>query len=165
MVNCAFKSFEGRNTQIQIMIMENINNKDVVCLGMSFDKLANKYAEYLATLNAGQATNKVNARKEACSHCGKTGHTAIDCNAQLCKLRDEEQCKPKPRSNRHSGTSRPRGPSVPHEWHKTATCHNCGEVVHIKHFSTTKTRPTAKLERAIHQYQFHQHRLKSSPLA
>ena len=28
MVNCAFKSFEGKNVQIQSMIMEDINKKD-----------------------------------------------------------------------------------------------------------------------------------------
>ena len=59
--------------QIQSMIMEDINNKDAVCPGMSVDKLANKYAEYdiVATLNAGQVINKVNAQKEECSRCGR----------------------------------------------------------------------------------------------
>ena len=30
MMNCAFKSFEGKNTQVQSMIVEDIINKDVV---------------------------------------------------------------------------------------------------------------------------------------
>ena len=54
------------------MIVEDINNKDVVCPGMSVDALANKHAEYLATLNAGQVINKVNAQKEVRYHCGRT---------------------------------------------------------------------------------------------
>ena len=53
MNNCAFKTFEGKNTQIQRMIVEDINNKDAICPGMSVDKLANKCAEYLATLILG----------------------------------------------------------------------------------------------------------------
>ena len=83
MMNCAFKSFEGKNTQIQNMIAEDINNKGIVCPGISvdIDALANTYAEYLATLNAGQVVNKGNAQKEVYSNCGKTGHAAIDCNA------------------------------------------------------------------------------------
>ena len=62
---------------------------------MSVDKLANKYAEYLATLNAGQMINTVNAQREVGS-----GHAAIDLHAQP---QDEERRKPKPRSNRPSG--------------------------------------------------------------
>ena len=83
MMNCAFKSFEGKNTQIQSMIVEDTNNKDNAYPGMSVDALASKYAEYLATLNAGQVVNNVNAQKEVCSYCGRTGHAlaAIDCNA------------------------------------------------------------------------------------
>ena len=107
MMNCAFQSFEGKNMQIQSRIVEDINNKDIVCPDMSVDKLVNEYAEYLATLNAGQVINKVSAQKEVSS-----GHAAIDRHAQP---RDEERRKPKPRSNRPSGVSRPRGPSVPQE--------------------------------------------------
>ena len=71
-MNCAFKAVEGKNTQIQSMIVEDINNKDVACPGMSVAALANKHAEYLATLNAGQVINKVNAQKEVRYHCGRT---------------------------------------------------------------------------------------------
>ena len=48
-MNCAFKSFEGKNMQIQSMIVEDANNKDAVYPGVSVDALANKYAKYLAT--------------------------------------------------------------------------------------------------------------------
>ena len=42
MMNCAFKSFEGKNThaQVQSMIVEDINNKDIVCSGMGVAALA-----------------------------------------------------------------------------------------------------------------------------
>ena len=82
MMNCAFKSFEGKNTQIQSMIVGDINNKDVVRSGMSVDALANKYAEYVATPNAGQVANKDNAQS--------------DYNA---RPRDEERRKPKTKTN------------------------------------------------------------------
>ena len=64
MMNCAFKSFEGKNTQVQSMIVEDINSKDVVGPDMNVDALATKYAEYLSTLNAGQVVNKVNAQSD-----------------------------------------------------------------------------------------------------
>ena len=38
MMTWAFKSFEGKTTQIQSMIVEDINNKDVVCPGMSVEQ-------------------------------------------------------------------------------------------------------------------------------
>ena len=37
-----FKSFKGRNMQIQSMVVDGINNKDIVKSGMNMDKLANK---------------------------------------------------------------------------------------------------------------------------
>ena len=40
-MKCAFKTFEGKNMQIQSIIMEDINNKDGICPGMSVDKVAN----------------------------------------------------------------------------------------------------------------------------
>ena len=46
------------------------------------------------------------------------------------RLRDEEQRrKSKARPNRNEGTTNPK--SMP-EWRKTATCHGCGEIGHIK---------------------------------
>ena len=45
MMDCAFKSFEGKTMQVQSMIVEDIDNKDAVCPGMNVDRLANKYAE------------------------------------------------------------------------------------------------------------------------
>ena len=90
MMNCAFKSFEGKNTQVQSMIVEDINNKDAVGPDMNVDALAAPYDEYLSTLNAGQVVNTVNAQEELCSYCGNTGHAAIDCRK---RLREEERRK------------------------------------------------------------------------
>ena len=39
MLNCAFKSFEGKNMQVQSMIVEDIINKDVVGPVMKIDAL------------------------------------------------------------------------------------------------------------------------------
>ena len=92
--------------QIQSMIVEDINNQDVLCPGMSVDKLTTKYAEYLSTMNAGQSTNKVNSQKEVCSYCGKTSHAAIDCHK---RLQDEERRgKSNDRPNRNEGTNKPK---------------------------------------------------------
>ena len=78
-MNCVLKYFEGKNTQIRSMVVEDINDKDIARPGMNVDKLAGKYAEDLDTLNAGQGINKVAyAPKEVCSYCGKEGHAAID---------------------------------------------------------------------------------------
>jgi len=73
------------------MIVEDINNKVAVRPDMNIDALANKYAECLSTLNAGQVVRKVNAQEKVCSYCEKTGHAAIDC---CIRLRDEERRKP-----------------------------------------------------------------------
>ena len=125
--------------QIQSMIVEDINDEKIVCTGMSVDKLVTKYAEYLSTLNAGQSVNKANSQKEICSYCGRTGHAAIDCHK---RLRDEGKLrKSKDRPTRNAGTNTPRGPQ---EWHKTATCHGCGEIGHIKPFCPDKNKTDGK---------------------
>ena len=43
MRNCAFKAFDGKTTQIQRMVVEDINNKDVVRPGMSVGALDYSY--------------------------------------------------------------------------------------------------------------------------
>ena len=55
----AFKSFEGKTTQVQSMIAQDIDNADTVQPGMSFEPLASKYSSFLSTLNAGKS-GKVN---------------------------------------------------------------------------------------------------------
>ena len=147
MMNCAFKSFEGKNTRVQSMIVEDINNKDAVRPGMNVDALATKYDdhEYLSTLNAGQVVNKVNAQSD---------------------YHDRPHDKAKNKTNGSSGSSKPkRGPQRgPQEWHKAAKCHGCGQVGHIKPYCPVRTRPTPKLEAKIRQYQFHRQRLRNLPL-
>ena len=93
MVNCAFKSFEGKNTQVQSMMVENINNKEVVCSNMNVDARAIKYAEYLSTLNAGQVVNKVNAQSD---------------------YHDRPHGKAKNKTNGSSGSSKPKQGELQH---------------------------------------------------
>ena len=124
MMNCAFMPFEGTNTQVQSMIVED-NNRDVVEPDMNVDALATKHAEYLSTLNTGQVVNKVNAQSD---------------------YHDRPHDKAKNKTNGSSGSSKPkRGPQRgPQEWHKTAKCHGCSEVGHIKPFCPNKNKTDAK---------------------
>ena len=50
----AFKSFDGKNTQVQSMIAQDIDNPDTVHEGMSIETLATKYSSFLSTLAAGK---------------------------------------------------------------------------------------------------------------
>ena len=36
-MHCAFKSFEGKSTQVQAMIVQDINNDDLINPSMNFD--------------------------------------------------------------------------------------------------------------------------------
>ena len=51
----AFRSFEGKNTQVQSMIAVDIDHPDTVHEDMSFDPIATKYASFLSTLQAGKS--------------------------------------------------------------------------------------------------------------
>ena len=46
-MHCAFKSFEGKNTQVQGMMAQDINSPDVILPGMSLDTLASKYSSFV----------------------------------------------------------------------------------------------------------------------
>ena len=57
----AFRSFEGKNTQVQSMIAQDIDHPDTVSEDMSFDTIASKYASFLSTLQAGKTSAMNNA--------------------------------------------------------------------------------------------------------
>ena len=79
-MQCAFSSFEGKNSQVQAMITEDINKEDVVKPGMSIERLANKYASFLATLTSGKNAGKVNSvNRKWCQNCRITSHNTADC--------------------------------------------------------------------------------------
>ena len=146
------------------MIVEDINNKDVAGPDMNVDALATKSAEYVSTLNAGQGVNKVTTQEELCSYCGNTGPAAIDCRK---RLREEERRKAKNKTNGSSGSGKPnQGPQRgPPEWHKTAECHECGEVGHMKTFCPNKNKTDAKTgSEDLPVYQLHRQGLKNSSL-
>ena len=58
-MHCAFKSFEGKNTQVQAMMAEDINSNDG-SEAFALEKLATKYSQFVATLTSAK-TNKINA--------------------------------------------------------------------------------------------------------
>jgi len=81
-MQCAFSSFEGKNSQVQAMITEDINKDDLIKPGMSIEKLANKYASFLATLTSGKQAGKINSvRKKWCKNCDAYGHDTKECKS------------------------------------------------------------------------------------
>ena len=48
-MHCAFKSFEGKNTQVQAMMAEDINSNDG-SEAFALEKLATKYSRFVVTL-------------------------------------------------------------------------------------------------------------------
>ena len=79
-MHCAFKSFEGKNTQVQSMIAADINS-DKVGPDMSLELLAGNYSAFLSTLSAGKNAGKINytTDRDKCRYCGKLGHTEKEC--------------------------------------------------------------------------------------
>ena len=86
-MHCAFKSFEGKNTQVQAMMAEDINSNDG-SEAFALEKLATKYSQFVATLTSAK-TNKINAVNNdiTCTYCRIKGHKAAECRT---RLRDEQ---------------------------------------------------------------------------
>ena len=55
-MHCAFKSFDGKSTQVQAMIVQDINNDDLINPSMNFDQVANSYSSFISTLQAGKGS-------------------------------------------------------------------------------------------------------------
>ena len=91
-MQCAFNSFEGKNSQVQAKITEDINNDDLVRKGMNLETLASNYGSFLATLNAQKNSRMVGInsamkrnKKKWCHKCKEWGHHTYDCD------RDEDK--------------------------------------------------------------------------
>ena len=56
-MHCAFKSFEGKSTQVQAMIVQDINNDELINPSMNFDQVANTYSSFISTLQAGKGSS------------------------------------------------------------------------------------------------------------
>ena len=78
-MHCAFKSFEGKNTQVQSMIAADINS-DKVGPDMSLEHLAGNYSAFLSTLSAGKNASTINFSNIKCNYCKKNGHHEDECN-------------------------------------------------------------------------------------
>ena len=72
-MHCAFKSFEGKNTQVQGMMAQDINSPSVILPGMSLDALASKYSSFVATMTVGKKDETISNdnKDEKCNYCGK----------------------------------------------------------------------------------------------
>ena len=101
-MHSAFKSFDGKNQQVQGMIADDINNSQIVGSETNFDALSSRYSQFLATMGTGKHAKPVitptttGGKGKKCRRCGATGHTG-------------EQCK-----------------------HKETVCDHCGIKGHVK---------------------------------
>ena len=96
-MHCAFKSFGGKNTQVQSMIASDINS-DKVGPGMSLEQLAGNYSQLLSTLTAGKTNPKINNVKDTCNYYGKPGHYERDCRKKIYdKGQDPSKDQPNPK--------------------------------------------------------------------
>ena len=66
--DCAFKSFEGKNSQVQSMIANHINDDGMIRPGMNFDLLASEYSSFIATMNAGKLSVSALEIGSPCGH-------------------------------------------------------------------------------------------------
>ena len=80
-MHCAFKSFEGKNTQVQSMIAQDINDEKTIHQGMNLESLATKYSTFLATLSSQKNGAKVHSvgKGKWCSNCKMDNHNTEDC--------------------------------------------------------------------------------------
>ena len=105
MIQCAFKSFEGKNREAQALIVEDIN-KDIIKEGVNMDKLAAKYANFISTMSAGKtqapisAVQKTPKGKKICTYCNKPGHKARHCGKRL-----SDKAKGKKKANEDEDSS------------------------------------------------------------
>ena len=72
-MHCAFKSFEGKNQQVQSMIVKHINNEKLIAPGMNFDAIATEYSSFISTMNAGKH-GKVNFTQDVAKDPSKRGN-------------------------------------------------------------------------------------------
>ncbi len=108
-MHCAFKSFEGKNTQVQSMIASDINS-DKVGPDMSLEQLAGNYSQFLSTLSAGKTNPKINNVKDTCNYCGKAGHYERDCRKKIYdKGQDPNKDQPNAKGGRGRGRGNPKG--------------------------------------------------------
>ena len=129
-MHCAFKSFEGKNTQVQSMIALDINS-DKVGEDMSLEKVATKYSSFLSTLTAGKSTSKVNSAAVKCTFCKKPGHTAANCRARLSLGKGGGKGGGKG-DGKGGSKGGGKGESARDKWKASRYCHHCGEKGHIK---------------------------------
>jgi hypothetical protein len=115
-MHSAFKSFDGKNQQVQGMIVDDINGDAIQGCNTNFDGLSSRYSQFLATMGSGKPQRPAipgkpkpqpgkpkpkpkpsgGGGKDSCLRCGKTGHSSSDCS------------------------------------HKTTVCDHCGITGHIK---------------------------------
>ena len=117
-MQCAFKSFEGRHREAQAMIVEDINS-DAIKPGMNLDRLAGKYASFIATMNAGKTTGKINYTGITCHNCGQTGHVKARC-PQLNDKKNKEKDKID-KKNKEKAEAKKKA-QTPCRFHAKGTC-------------------------------------------
>ena len=99
-MHSAFKSFDGKNQQVQGMIVDDINGDAIQGCNTNFDGLSSRYSQFLATMGSGKPQRPAipgkpkpqpgkpkpkpkpsgGGGKDSCLRCGKTGHSSSDCS-------------------------------------------------------------------------------------
>ena len=127
-MHCAFKSFDGKSSQVQSMIAMDINS-DKVGPEMNLEELANNYSTFLSTLSAGKSTGAP-TNTVRCSFCKNKGHSEKDCRKKAAKGGSPIQ----PVGGRGRGGDRGgrggRGSGVSGGPHPNITCHKCKKKGH-----------------------------------
>ena len=117
MMHCAFKSFEGKNSQVQAMIAKDINEDGFITDSMNFDEVATNYTRFLSTMATGKNGNRINlAEKKAAAERKKTTGVNGDDKKPSGKV-----CNRCGEAGHHPNQCK----------HKTSVCKHCGLVGHL----------------------------------
>ena len=80
-MQCAFKSFEGKNTQVQSMIAQDITDKKTIHQGMNAEPLETKCSTFLATFSSQKSGAKALSvvKEKWCTHSKMNNNNTEDC--------------------------------------------------------------------------------------
>lgn len=120
-MQCAFKSFEGKNTQVQSMIAQDINDEKTIYQGMNLESLFTKYSTFLATLSSQKSGGKALSVEKGkwCSNCKMKNH-----NTEDCRFKSHED---------KEANGEEQGPQFKHKNKRgTPTCIYCKKKGHIR---------------------------------
>ena len=138
MMHCAFKSFDGKNQQVQGMVVQDINSEKIKGPATNFDALASNYSQFLATM-ASSGNGKIRYVETKDKNRGGRGRGngkkggGKDGNAKGGRGTGGSGCKGC--GGKHSRSECP---------HRTTPCEHCHLEGHIKSMCGRKHLPAAQ---------------------